>query len=353
MLGALQRPAHRDERPLGHQAVGQLDDGGGGHARDRFGPRRVLHDTVASAEHVVDDAFPTDRAPFEEPAVVLVGDDELVDEGQHHCGVGAGADLVPPGAHVGGQVVAERADELERQTSPARLGEGGSEGVAGHPTGGHPGVLDVHAAERHHQLGVLEDVGPGRGPVSDVVERAQHMGDEDLRGRQRVAVDRRRVAADAVEEPVELALRVVEPASARPAVGPSEDRLVAVFGPHPVEFGGGEIECLVPRDLDVAVGAALVVGAGAVAKPALADRRTRHAASFRALHHVLVERRRRRVVGVAGDGDDAVVLDGHPERSPVGEVRERSARGAVGHRCMNSTRVPSGSARNTSSMPTD
>ena len=135
VLGALQRPAHRDERPLGHQAVGQLDDGGGGHARDRFGPRRVLHDTVASAEHVVDDAFPTDRAPFEEPAVVLVGDEELVDEGQHHCGVGAGADLVPPGAHVGGQVVAERADELERQTSPARLGEGGSEGVAGHPTG--------------------------------------------------------------------------------------------------------------------------------------------------------------------------------------------------------------------------
>ncbi len=97
----------------------------------------------------------------------------------------------------------------------------------------HPRVLHVHAAERDDELGVLEDRLPrGRAP-QHLVGAADDVRQDHLGRAERVAVDRRGVAADAVQEAVQLALRVVEPAGARPAVRAAVDRLVAVLGAHP------------------------------------------------------------------------------------------------------------------------
>jgi len=65
---------------------------------------------------------------------------------------------------------------------------------------------------------------------------AHQVRQQHLRRADAVAVPRGRVAAEQAEEPVQLALRVVEPPGAGPAVRPAEDRLVAVgrAAPGPV-----------------------------------------------------------------------------------------------------------------------
>src|SRR3546814_10006193 len=54
----------------------------------------------------------------------------------------------------------------------------------------------------------------------------------------------------AVEEAVDVALRVVEAAGAGPAIGAAEDRLVAVLAADAVDLGGGDVQRLVPGNGD-------------------------------------------------------------------------------------------------------
>ena len=228
----------------------------------------------------------------------------------------------------GGRSLRQRAEQLEGQPSPARLGQGRREGVAGDAARAHPGVLRVHAAEGDDELRVLEDGLPRRRPAQHLGRAAHHVREDDVRGAERVRVDRRRVAAEAVQEPVQLALRVVEAAGAGPPVGPAEDRLVAVLLPHPTQLGGDPFDRLAPLDLDEVVGAAGRVGPRPPLEPAPADRRPLHPRLVaHAVEEVGQQRRRRRVIGMALDADDAVVLDRDAERAPVGQVRQRARHG--------------------------
>jgi hypothetical protein len=91
-------------------------------------------------------------------------------------------------------------------------------------------VLGVDAAEHHQRFGVIVD---GLPPVLMLVEQcqeidAEHVGHDGLRASRGIAAERSDIAADAVEEAVHLALRVVEAPCRGPAVGAAEDRLVAV-----------------------------------------------------------------------------------------------------------------------------
>ena len=82
---------------------------------------------------------------------------------------------------------------------------------------------------------------------------------------------RKGVATKAVQESVHLALGVVEPAGAGPAVGTAVDRLVAVGVDDAAQFGGQQLGELVPRHRDEVVGTAPGGGPGTVVEPAAAD----------------------------------------------------------------------------------
>ena len=91
-------------------------------------------------------------------------------------------------------------------------------------------------------------------------------------GAQAVAVDVPHIPADAVQETVYLALRMVEAPGAGPAIAAAEDRLVAVLRLHPAEFAGHQVQRGVPLHLHEGLGAAARGVAAAVAlQPALAD----------------------------------------------------------------------------------
>ena len=115
-------------------------------------------------------------------------------------------------------------------------------------------VLQRQAAEGDDQLGVLCDLVPVRSRGVDRVGAApDHVREDDLHGRAAVAVDRGGVAAVAVEEAVQQALRVMEAPGAAPAVGAAVDGGVAVLALDARELARGQVERLVPADLDEGV----------------------------------------------------------------------------------------------------
>jgi hypothetical protein len=144
---------------------------------------------------------------------------------------------------------------------------------------------------------------------------------------------------------VQLALRVVEPARAGPAVRAAVDRLGAGAAVHPRQLGGEPVEHVVPRERDVLVRAAALVRAGAVLQPAAADHRRRDAQRMaQGTDEVAQQRRRRRVPRVGAHGHHlAAVVDLGGKGAPVRHVRPRPghrpiipALRAAPHRCSRS-----------------
>src|SRR5262249_39708780 len=125
----------------------------------------------------------------------------------------------------------------------------------------------------HHQLTVFGDGRPGGHGAERRVHGADDVRD-DHRGRTGTVIgDLAHEAAEAVEEAIELALRVVEHARAGPA-RTGIDRFIAVGALDPAEFRGDEVERLVPRHSDKWLDAApRTVTPHAVLQPALAYHR--------------------------------------------------------------------------------
>ena len=218
-------------------------------------------------------------------------------------------------------------NKVKSRPRAAAASSAGRRRVAGHAARAHVRVLDVHAAEGDDEVGVGEDRLPGRRPSQHLVAPADDVGQQHLGPAERVAPDGEGVAADAVEEPVQLALRVVEAAGAGPAVGAAEDRLVAVLGPHARQLTGHEVEGLCPADLHEVVVSPALVGPRPLFEPAPTyggtgdPRRT-----LDRVQEVVEEGRRVGVVTMARHVGDAVVIDGHRERAPVGEVGQGARR---------------------------
>ena len=76
---------------------------------------------------------------------------------------------------------------------------------------------------------------------------------------------------------MDLALRVVEAAGARPAIGAAEHRARAVVLAHAAEFGAEQVERRVPGHRHELVAAAAIVRTRSVLQPAAADHRLRDA----------------------------------------------------------------------------
>ena len=127
----------------------------------------------------------------------------------------------------------------------------------------HHAVLQRHAAEGQHDLGVLGHLVPGDVALGEVLVIAEDVRQEHRGGAGAVAVDRAHIAAERdVQEAVDLALGVVEAAGARPAIGAAEDRAGTVRVAHAAQLGAEQIERLVPRIGDEFVAAAASSGPG-------------------------------------------------------------------------------------------
>ena len=130
------------------------------------------------------------------------------------------------------------------------------------------GVLQRQPAEAHQQIGVLDDDLPLGGALEQVVVGADHPRHDHAGRAEAVGVPGKGVSAKEFEEPMHLALRVVESAGAGPAVGAAVDRLVAVGVDDAAQFVGEQLGELVPRHRDELVGTAPVLGPGPSSQPA-------------------------------------------------------------------------------------
>ena len=316
--GALQRPGDRDHGARGRHPPRQAPDRLGLDAAHRPGPFGVLGHAVGLAEQVALERVVAGRAGVQELLVMQALGGQRVREPEHQRDVRRRDHRVPLGVQVAGQVRAERADQHDLGSVGRELREIAGGAVRGHPARGDGHILLGDAAERDDQLGVRHDRRPGRRAAQHQASAAHQVRQQHLRGAEAVGVARGDVAAAEREEPVQLALRVVEPPGAGPPVRATEDRLVAVSTADPGQLGRDQVQRGIPADFAERVVPAPVARAGTVVEPAAAHRRPPHPGGVpQRAGDVAEQRGRRRVVRVRRDDDLPVRLGPHPVRAPV------------------------------------
>ena len=149
------------------------------------------------------------------------------------------------------------------------------------------------------------------------------MRQDDLSRRQAVGVALVRVSADTVEEPPELARRVMELSGARPSVGPREDGAITVLGDDPSELACDQPVGLVPRDRDERLGAAFrTIGPRAALEPPLAHHRLRNATRIvEGIHHAVGDGRGVGIVLETVHGGQSAIAHLGAVRPPVGHCQ--------------------------------
>jgi hypothetical protein len=136
----------------------------------------------------------------------------------------------------------------------------------------HHGVLQRHAAECQHDLGLGRDLLPGHIALGDVFVARQDLRQQHRRCARRIGVDRAHIAAHRdVQEAVNLALGVMKAARAGPAVGAAKDRTGTADIADAHQLATQQVERLFPAHRNVFVAAAAVVGTGATLEPAASD----------------------------------------------------------------------------------
>ena len=254
MFGALQRMRHGHQHALARQQTRDPRDVRGRHAADRRGPGRILGLAVRAAHQVVLEAIPAFAEVAQERLVVPAIGHQLVHQRQHQRHVGARHGAHPLRRRVRRQVGGQRTDVQEAAAAPRGLAHRVALDVPADAAAGHARVLQRHAAEGQHHVGVRHDLFPGDVAAGHVVHAAQDVRQDHGRGARAVAVDRAHVAAQrGVQEAVHLALRVMEAAGAGPAIRTAEHRLRAVLVAHPSQFGGQQVQRVVPAERHVIV----------------------------------------------------------------------------------------------------
>ena len=154
--------------------------------------------------------------------------DERVRQREHHGDVGARHEREPLGVDEPGQVVAQRAEQHElgaaRRAAARRWSRAGCRLAP-------PGLtivflIGMPPKQTKSSVCARAPTTPSPGPGTRASSRRRAAGSPTAR--RAVGVLAAHVAAEAVEEAVELALRVVEAAGAAPAVGAAEDALAPV-----------------------------------------------------------------------------------------------------------------------------
>ena len=133
------------------------------------------------------------------------------------------------------------------------------------------------AAKGQQQIAMLADKAEAGHRIEHAaIAEAEDMRKQHLCGGMGIGLMRGGEAADEIEEPPHLALRVVKPSGAGPAVRAAKDRLVAMRLAHAADLAGDQRISLVPGHLAIAVAAAPL--AVITVKPAIAHHRRKDAA---------------------------------------------------------------------------
>ena len=278
VLRALQRMRDGDQYALADERARQIYQLRCGDVADGGRPGAVLDHAVAAAEQVVFKRVPTGAAAIDVVAVELAVRVQLVHEAEHQRGVGHRYRGDPFGMEFGRQVRAQGADVDEAATAQCGGEHRAFFGVAAHAARGDARILEGHAAEGEHHIGVLGQLLERHVLARDLLHRRDDMRQQRGRSTGAVGVDGAHVAADGgVQKTMDLALRVVKASGAGPTVGAAEDRLAAMGLLYPAQLVGQQVEHLVPLHLDIVIAAAPRVGTGAVVEPALAHHGPGHA----------------------------------------------------------------------------
>jgi hypothetical protein len=185
-----------------------------------------------------------------------------------------------------------------------------------------------HSAETDHELRVRDDAVPRGDGADHRVQRADHVRQQGLRGREAVAVNMSGRAADEVDEPLHLRLGMVEAPRRTPAVGAGEDGRVAVGQAHSCELLRDAVERFRPRQGNERVGPApMGVPPRSLLQPALAEHGPGHAQV--AVHHCRHGQQDGRRIGVDGQrfgGDEPAALHHGVECAPMRRMRKAAVR---------------------------
>ena len=196
---------------------------------------------------------------------------------------------------------------------------------------GHHAVLQRHAAEGEHDLAVRDDLLPGHVALRQLLVVADDMRHDDGGSAGTIGVDRLDVAAHRdVQEAVDLALRVVKAARARPAVGSAEHRARTVTVPHARQFGAEQVRRRLPGERNELVAAAAIVRPRTVLEPAAAHHRLRDArAMAQGAGKILDDAVRIGIVGMR-QNFEFIALPARRKHAPVGGVRAERCVGCGG-----------------------
>ncbi len=255
--------------------------------------------------------------------------DERVRECQHHGHVRARRDREPLGADEPGKVVAHGAHQHELGAALARPAQMIARRMPAGAAGADHRVLDGDAAEAEEELRVALEHRPRRRPVEELAHRADHVRHDDRLRPVAIGVLAAHVPTQAVQEAMELRLRVVEASGAAPAVGSPVDARTAVALVDAAELEPQPIDGGRPADGHERLGAAARVGAGASIEPAGADHRLRDPrAMTQTVDDVAEQRGGIGVVAIGVNRHDRAVRDFSFECAPVRRVRNELARHA-------------------------
>ncbi len=246
---------------------------------------------------------------------------------EHHGHIRPGTGGHPFGRDLG-QIVLQRA---ERNEPHAVVGGGvqiRAHLMRGHAAGADEGVLDRQTAERNHQLGLIDDLPPVGGELKGIDCPSQHAPQDRCGRPQAIGIDRGGIAPEQIQKTPQVALGVMEPPCARPAVGAAVDRRGSMGRDDAVELHRQQIERPVPFDFHERIDAAFVGRAGTVFQPALANCRALDPRRRRRRTGDIAQQRRRIVVErMRHDLYDFVVGNLCQICAPMGELRD-SARHA-------------------------
>ena len=280
---------------------------------------RVPGEAVPRAREVGDESIEADRVLREERLVVEPFDVQGVREAEHERHVGVRTERNPLRPELRENVAPKRRDIDEPDTGIRRFAHVVALDVAPGAAVVDLAVLHRHPAECDQQIGVLDDRRPARVKGEQPEQHAEDMRQNDLPGREAVGVALVRMPADAVQEPPELARRVMELSGARPPVGAREDGPVSVRGDHACELARDEPVRLAPGNRDERLGAALrAIRIRAVLEPPLAHHRLGNPARIvEGVHHAV------------GDGRGIGVLFETVQRGQLPVAHHRAVRAPV------------------------
>lgn len=321
MVCPLQRMADGDERSHPRHVARKRADRLRLDAAEGRGPFRGLRDAVGGAGEIGLEAIVAHGIAIDEYTVVQALGDEDMSDAQHQRDVRSRRDRQPFAVCFGGEIVPQRADEDEAAAARAGTGDPVAHDMRAVAAAMHIRVLDGHAAEGDDHLRAAGDGVPRNALALHMIIGTEHMRHDDHGGARAVGVDGPDIAAERVQKPVDLALRVVEAPGARPAIGPAEHRLRAVGVVDPAKLGCDQRQGLVPFDLHEIIRAAHLRRAGSMLQPAAPHGGAADAhGAVGAGGQVSQKRRGMRVVRMRADVERPV-LKPAGKGAPVGAVR--------------------------------